>query len=152
MSLLLPLVVTVTTVCGQTSVTRVCSLQVVLDNFLWSQQKEKLRESGGNITEVELDRITRCPVLISIHFMFTLPAHLLILDFHFRFHLISLISRVVNEANKVLDSYYFNNSKFKLSLKNLQVHIMIVEAYKYQQHFLRSWKRQAAHLKKLICV
>ena len=46
---------------------------------------------------------------------------ILILDFHFRFHLISLISRVVNEANKVLDSYYFNNSKYKLSLKNLQV-------------------------------
>ena len=118
-SLLLALVVTVTTVSAQTSVTRVCSLQVVLDNFLWSQQKEKLAESAGNITEVELDRITRCPVLFSEHFM--VPAHLLILDFHFRFHLISLISRVVNEANKVLDSYYFNNSKYKLSLKNLQV-------------------------------
>ena len=55
--LLIPL--TVTTVMAQTSVTRVCSLQLVLDNFLWSQQKEKLAESGGNITEVELDRITR---------------------------------------------------------------------------------------------
>ena len=120
-SLLLPLVVTVTTVSAQTSVTRVCSLQVVLDNFLWSQQKEKLTGSAGNITEVELDRITRCPVLFSQHFMLTLPAHLLIFDFNFRFHLISLISRVVNEANKVLDSYYFNNSKYKLSLKNLQV-------------------------------
>lgn len=141
MSLLLPLVVTLTTVCAQTSVTRVCSLQVVLDNFLWSQQREKLAESGGNITEVELDRITRCPVFFPEHFRFTLPAHLLILDFHFRFHLISLISRVVNEANKVLDSYYFNNSKYKLSLKNLQVHMMIVEAFKYQQqhlHFFRS--------------
>ena len=120
-SLLLPLVVTVTTVSAQTSVTRVCSLQVVLDNFLWSQQKEKLAGSAGNITEVELDRITRCPVSFSQHFMLTLPAHLLILDFYFRFQLISLISRVVNEANKVLDSYYFNNSKYKLSLKNLQV-------------------------------
>ena len=56
-----------------------------------------------------------------MHFMFCLKEHLLILDFYFRFHLISLISRVVNEANKVLDSYYFNNSKYKLSLKNLQV-------------------------------
>ena len=55
--LLIPL--TVTTVMAQSSVTRVCSLQLVLDNFLWSQQKEKLAESGGNITEVELDRITR---------------------------------------------------------------------------------------------
>ena len=55
--LLIPLMVT--TVMAQTSVTRVCSLQLVLDNFLWSQQKEKLAESGGNITEVELDRITR---------------------------------------------------------------------------------------------
>ena len=55
--LLIPL--TVTTVMAQSSVTRVCSLQLVLDNFLWSQQKEKLAESSGNITEVELDRITR---------------------------------------------------------------------------------------------
>ena len=55
-----------------------------------------------------------------MHFMFCLKEHLLILDFYFRFYLISLISRVVNEANKVLDSYYFNNSKYKLSLQNLQ--------------------------------
>ena len=55
--LLIPL--TVTTVMAQSSVTRVCSLQLVLDNFLWTQQKEKLAESGGNITEVELIRITR---------------------------------------------------------------------------------------------
>ena len=53
------------TVSAQTSVTRVCSLQVVLDNFLWTQQKEKLAASGGNITEVELDRITRYPILIT---------------------------------------------------------------------------------------
>ena len=52
-------------VSAQTSVTRVCSLQVVLDNFLWTQQKEKLAASGGNITEVELDRITRYPILLS---------------------------------------------------------------------------------------
>ena len=56
------------TVSAQTSVTRVCSLQVVLDNFLWTQQKEKLAESGGNITEVELDRITRYPILLSKHY------------------------------------------------------------------------------------
>ena len=56
---LLLITLMVTTVMAQTSVTRVCSLQLVLDNFLWSQQKEKLAESGGNITEVELDRITR---------------------------------------------------------------------------------------------
>ena len=55
--LLTPLMVT--TVMAQTSVTRVCSLQLVLDNFLWSQQREKFAESGGNITDVELDRITR---------------------------------------------------------------------------------------------
>ena len=55
--LLTPLMVT--TVMAQSSVTRVCSLQLVLDNFLWSQQREKFAESGGNITDVELDRITR---------------------------------------------------------------------------------------------
>ena len=55
--LLIPLMVT--PVMAQSSVTRVCSLQLVLDNFLWSQQKEKIAESGGNITEVELVRITR---------------------------------------------------------------------------------------------
>ena len=62
--LLLHLMVMVT-VSAQTSVTRVCSLQVVLDNFLWTQQREKLAASGGNITEVELDRITRYPILLS---------------------------------------------------------------------------------------
>ena len=61
--LLIPVMMMVTTVSAQTSVTRVCSLQVVLDHFLWTQQKDKVAASGGNITEVELDRITRCPFL-----------------------------------------------------------------------------------------
>ena len=56
--LLIPLIV-IAPVISQTSVTRVCSLQVVLDNLLWMQQRDKIAINGANITGVELDRITR---------------------------------------------------------------------------------------------
>ena len=47
--LLIPLIV-ISPVISQTSVTRVCSLQVVLDNLLWMQQRDKIATNGANIT------------------------------------------------------------------------------------------------------
>ena len=41
--------------------------------------------------------------------------------FAHRFHLTSLVSRVVNQANNVLDSYSLNNGKYKLAIKNIEV-------------------------------
>ena len=41
-----------------------------------------------------------------------------------RFHIKTMISRIVNEANNVLDSYYFKDGKYKLSIKDIQVNMM----------------------------
>merc|ERR1719189_1087921 len=38
-----------------------------------------------------------------------------------RFQVTSLVSRLVNRANRVLDSYYFNDSKYKLSVRSIQI-------------------------------
>ena len=83
-------------VSGQAQVTRVCSLQVVVDNLLWQQQRQEARVQEQE--EEEVDRITR-------------------------FNIISLISRIVNRANRVLDDYAFNNGKYKLSVRNIQVSV-----------------------------
>ena len=84
------------TTSGQASLTRVCNLQVVVDTLLWRQQMERVVQENITQEAAEVARVTR-------------------------FQVTSLVSRLVNRANRVLDSYYFNDSKYKLSVRSIQV-------------------------------
>lgn len=79
---------------GQEGVRRGCSLQVVVDPFLW---QENLKEAQQLSQEPqEASRIAR-------------------------YNVQSLVGRLVGQANAVLDSYYLDNVKYKLLLQDIQI-------------------------------
>ena len=96
MTLLLWFLSLLVTTSGQAGLTRVCNLQVVVDTLLWRQQMERVVQENITQEAAEVARVTR-------------------------FQVTSLVSRMVNRANRVLDSYYFNDSKYKLSVRSIQV-------------------------------
>jgi len=90
----------------QLDLTRACSLQVIVDKFLWDQAlRETKAVSSGQQTEQfgtekdnpdELRRVAR-------------------------YTLTSLANRLVGRANQVLDRQYFGGRKFKLVLQDVQI-------------------------------
>ena len=62
MAVVVRTVLTLVTMASMVSgVTRVCSVQVVLDTLLWSHYRDSTVTSNSNVTDqAEIDRLTRC--------------------------------------------------------------------------------------------
>ena len=83
---------------GQTGERRVCGLQMVVDNLVWTNTRLAVvaRHNLTGHSHQEISRVTR-------------------------FEIKSLLSRLVNRANTVLLSQQFNNIHYRLALQDIQV-------------------------------
>ena len=83
---------------GQTGERRVCGLQMVVDNLVWTNTRQRVvaRHNLTGHSHQEISRLTR-------------------------FEIKSLLSRLVNRANTVLLSQQFNNIHYRLAVQDIQV-------------------------------
>ena len=83
---------------GQTGERRVCGLQMVVDNLVWTNTRLAVvaRHNLTGHSHQEISRLTR-------------------------FEIKSLLSRLVNRANTVLLSQQFNNIHYRLAVQDIQV-------------------------------
>ena len=95
---------------------RVCGLQMVVDNLVWSTTRQRVlvRHNLTDSTELEISRVTRSDKL-------SLGQIFILLTLLFRFEIKSLLSRLVNRANTVLLSQKFNNIHYRLAVQDIEV-------------------------------
>ena len=115
---------------GQTGERRVCGLQMVVDNLVWTNTRLRVvaRHNLTGHSHQEISRLTR-------------------------FEIKSLLSRLVNRANTVLLSQQFNNIHYRLAVQDIQVdHITSHLELKTNRRLSRFWRLSPAPSRGNICV